>query len=195
MAQRAGMQRGISGDLLPQIGRGADDQPGLTVRRSGDARLRGGGDLRIRRASARAARAAAIPLRHAPAGGGAEHQQRQRALRLGAPARLQSSLERYPPISMPMVISRSFGRVQAMPLPPSCRGHALNRMARRWLRAQRKISCVRPVAPPDPRRASCARADLATETCRPVRRHRGRPRRLVKPRDARGGGGGAGYYG
>ncbi len=82
------MQRGRRGDLLAQIRAGVDEEPMLTVHRSGDARLaawrRGG----VARAGSLAAGAGGIPLRKPTTGAGAEYNdpEHQSAPRAGCSA-------------------------------------------------------------------------------------------------------------
>jgi hypothetical protein len=87
IAQRtAGPKGRIVTDLLRQVGRGVEERPGAVIAGDGDARLGARRDARVAVPGERADGTAAIPLREAAAGRGAEDER----LRFGAGRRAPS---------------------------------------------------------------------------------------------------------
>jgi hypothetical protein len=85
-ARAAGPKVRVVADLLRQVGGGVEQGPGAVIAGDGDARLGARRDARIAVPGERADGAAAIPLRKAAAGGGAEDER----LRFGAGRRAPS---------------------------------------------------------------------------------------------------------
>jgi hypothetical protein len=82
----AGPKVRIVADLPRQVGRGVEQDPGAVIAGDGDARLRARRDTRVAVPGERADGTAAIPLRKAAAGGGAEDER----LRFGSGRRAPS---------------------------------------------------------------------------------------------------------